>query len=200
MEIVLATNNLHKIREFKDLFKALLPHLELISLRQFPDYIAPEETGKTFCENAVLKAEHAAKHLGKWAMADDSGLVIPALNGDPGVYSARYAGLNATDKENCGKVLRKLEGFPSPEDRTAHYECCLAVAGPQGLVKCVEGICEGYLLSESRGRNGFGYDPLFVKNDYEKTFAEIDESVKNRISHRRKAFERLLAFLENLRG
>jgi XTP/dITP diphosphohydrolase len=199
MEIVLATTNLHKIREFKDLFKALLPHLELLTLRQFPDYVPPEETGTTFRENALLKAEHAAKQLGKWALADDSGLVIPSLNGEPGVYSSRYAGLEATDKENCDKVLRNLEPFPNREDRSAHYECCLVLANPESVVKSVEGICEGYLLAEPRGRNGFGYNPLFVKNDYEKTFAELDDSVKNRISHRRKALERLLAFLENLR-
>lgn len=198
MEIIIATNNLHKIREFKDMFKAI-PRLEILSLRQFPDYVAPEETGTTFQENAILKAEHAAFHLDKWALADDSGLVVPIINGEPGVYSARYAGLDASDKDNCDKLLGRLADFPSLDDRAAHYVCCLALASPKGVEKCVEGICEGHVLTEPRGRHGFGYDPLFIKNDYEKTFAELDEHVKNRISHRRKAFERLLAFLENLR-
>lgn len=198
MEIILATSNNHKIRELKELLKPL-QHLELLSLRQFPDYEPPEETGVTFRENAVLKAEHAAKHFNRWALADDSGIIVPILQGRPGVYSARYAGPQATDKENYDKLLSEMAPFTSREDRTAHYECCLALAGPDGFLKCVEGICEGFIVEEPRGRNGFGYDPVFIKNGYEKTFAELDGSVKIRISHRHKAFERLRTFLESLR-
>jgi XTP/dITP diphosphohydrolase len=197
MEIILASANLHKMREFRDMFKSLT-HIELISLHQFSHYVTPEETGQTFRENAILKAEHAAKHLNKWVLADDSGLVVPALHGEPGVKSKRYAGPQATDVENRTKLLRAMEHLKAQE-RTAYFECCLALASPTGLKKCVEGICEGYIVKEPRGRYGFGYDPLFVKNDYEKTFAELDEAVKNRISHRRKAFERLLTFLETLK-
>ena len=198
MEIVLATHNLHKVREFRDMFKSL-PHVELISLQSFQDYIAPEETGATFRENAILKAEHAAKSLSKWVLADDSGLVVPALQGEPGVRSKRYAGPDATDLENRQKLLQAMEKLTG-QARIAYFECCLAIAGPTGLKKCVEGICEGSIIHEPKGRHGFGYDPLFVKNDYEKTFAELDDTVKNRISHRRKAFERLLTFLETLRS
>ena len=104
MEILLATANLHKLREFRDMFKSL-PHIEIISLHQFPDYSLPEETGLTFKENAILKAEHAARTLNKWALADDSGLVVPSLGGEPGVFSRRYAGLEATDVENNQKLL-----------------------------------------------------------------------------------------------
>lgn len=197
MEILLATTNLHKIREFRDMFRSL-PHLELISLHQFSQYVAPEETGLTFRENAILKAEHAAKELNQWVLADDSGLVVPALKGEPGVHSRRYAGTQATDVENRKKLLYAMEHLED-QQRTAYFECCLALSSPTGLKKCVEGVCEGYITKESRGRHGFGYDPLFVKNDYEKTFAELDESIKNRISHRRKAFERLLSSLETLR-
>lgn len=198
MEIILATTNFHKIREFREMFKSL-PHLELISLHQFPNYVPPEETGGTIKENAILKAEQAARQFKMWAMADDAGLFVPILNGEPGIYSARYAGPNASAHENCTKLLQKMASFISPEERTAYCECCLALSSPQGLRKCVEGKCEGYLTEVPRGRNGGGYDPVFVKNDYEKTFGELDENVKNRISHRRKAFERLKAYLENLR-
>ncbi len=198
MEILLASANLNKMREFRDMFKSL-PHIELISLHQFNAYVLPEETGQTFKENAILKAEHAAKHLNRWVLADDSGLVVPALRGDPGVRSRRYAGPNASDLENRQKLLQAMKNLKGQE-RTAYFECCLALAGPTGLKKCVEGICEGYITTEPRGRNGFGYDPLFIKNDYEKTFAELDDNVKNRISHRRKAFERLLTFLETLKN
>jgi XTP/dITP diphosphohydrolase len=197
MEILLATSNLHKIREFKDLFQ-LFSHLQLVSLHQFSNYTAPEENGKTFQENAILKAEHAAKHLNKWVLADDSGLVVPALKGEPGIYSRRYAGPNSSDIENRKKLLQKMQNLNQFE-RSAYYECCLAIASPEGLKKCVTGICEGHIAQAERGRHGFGYDPLFVKYDYEKTFGEIDESTKNRISHRRKAFERLSSFLETLK-
>jgi XTP/dITP diphosphohydrolase len=197
MEILLATRNLHKVREFRDMCKSL-PQFELISLHQFADYIPPEETGETFKENAILKAEHAAANFKIWTLADDSGLVVPALKGEPGVRSRRYAGVEATDRENNHKLLEAMKNFQG-EQRAAYYECCLSLTNPAGLTKNFESICEGHIIEEQRGRHGFGYDPLFVKNDYEKTFAELDESVKNRISHRRKAFERLLMHLETLK-
>lgn len=198
MEFVLATTNVHKIREFKDMLKPILK-LDLLSLLQFPDYTPPEETGDTFQENAALKAEHAAKHLNRWVIADDSGLVVLALNGEPGIYSRRYAGPDATDAENRMKLLKAMEALESMDQRAAYYECALAVASPEGLKKCVTGLCEGFICKQEKGRNGFGYDSLFVKHDYEKTFAEIDENTKNRISHRRKAFERLSNFLESIK-
>lgn len=200
MEIIIATTNVHKIREIKDIFKSLCRSpFDLLSLLQFPDYIPPEETGTTFKENAILKATHAAAHLNRWVIADDSGLVVLGLKGSPGVYSRQYAGPNATDGENRKKLLNEMKSFTSPNARSAFYECCLALASPEGLKKCVSGVCDGQIIHEERGRNGFGYDPLFVKHDYEKTFAEIEESTKNRISHRRKAFERLYAYLESLK-
>lgn len=198
MELLIATTNVHKIREFRDMLKSL-PNIDVLSLHQFPDYIAPDETGALFQENAALKAEHAAKKLNMWVMADDSGLVVPALQGQPGIFSRRYAGKNATDAENRHKLLHEMRGLRQLE-RAAYYECCLAIASPEGLKKCVTGVCEGYILEEERGRNGFGYDSLFIKNDYDKTFAELEETNKNRISHRRKAFERLAGVLENLKS
>lgn len=197
MEIVIASLNLHKIREFKEMVKSL-EHLDILTLHQFPHYTPPEETGQTFQENTILKATHAATFLNKWVIADDSGLVVPALKGQPGVRSRRYAGEEATDADNRKKLLQAMQGLEDMH-RSAYYECCLVVASPSGVKKNVTSICEGTILTTERGRNGFGYDSLFVKNDYEKTFAELEESVKNRVSHRRKAFERLIPFLENLR-
>jgi XTP/dITP diphosphohydrolase len=198
MDIILATFNPGKIREYRSLFKAI-PQVELYSLRDFPDYDEPEETGETFEANAVLKAERAAKMLGKWAMADDSGLVVPSLEGQPGVHSRYYAGQHATDAENRKKLLKALEG-KNDWERSAYFECVITIATPEGQVKSFTGRCEGYLTDKERGGNGFGYDPLFIKHDYDKTFAELDESVKNLVSHRRKAFEKLIVFLESKKG
>ncbi len=199
MELVIATHNLHKVREFREMFKSMnMKNIDILSLTQFPKYTLPEETGTTFLENALLKARDASQHLKKWVLADDSGLVVPMLKGDPGVYSARYAGENATDGDNRRKLVQAMQHLTGIE-RAAYFECCLALCGPDGYEKCVTGLCEGMILSEERGRNGFGYDPLFIKHDYDKTFAELDESTKNRISHRYKAIEKLRVVLETLK-
>lgn len=194
MELILATHNLHKIREFREMLKDL-KGIDVVSLRNFPDYTLPEETGKSFLENAELKAVNAAKTLNAIVLADDSGLVVPAIKGDPGVYSARYAGDDATDAENRKKLLTAMENLEDL-DRSAYFECCITIAGPEGVMKSVSATCEGVIGKEEKGRNGFGYDPLFVKHDYDKTFAELEEHTKNRISHRRKALDKILAFLE----
>jgi XTP/dITP diphosphohydrolase len=189
---------MHKVREFRTLLKPY-GRFDLLSLSDFPAYVPPEETGTTFEENATLKAEHAAKTLNRWVIADDSGLVVPALNGAPGIYSARYAGNDATDLENRKKLLEQIQHLLE-EDRQAYFECAIALASPAGLRKCVKGTCEGTLLTKDRGGSGFGYDPIFIKHGYSKTFAELGDSVKNRISHRRKALDKLILSLENLLG
>ena len=189
MDLLLATTNGHKIREMRTLLKPFAS-FDLYSLLDFPTYVQPEETGVTFEENAILKAQHSANTLQMWAIADDSGLVVPALGGEPGVYSARYAGVGAPDKENRKKLLQamlSLEGL----GRSAYFECCIALASPEGIKKVVYGICEGIISYEERGRNGFGYDSLFLKHDYNQTFGELDESQKNQVSHRAKALEKL---------
>lgn len=197
MEIVIASKNVHKIREFREIL-ARIEHIDITSLLNFPDYEPSEEVGKSFEENAKTKATEAAKALNKWVLADDSGLVVPALQGEPGIYSKRYAGNDATDAENRHKILEAMKGKNDLE-RAAYYECSLALAGPDGEIKkFVRGLCEGILIEEERGRNGFGYDALFMKHDYDKTFAELEESVKNRISHRSKAIEKILPALETL--
>ena len=170
---------------------------DILSLLNFSNYQPPEETGKSFEENAILKAVHAASHLNILTLADDSGLVVPALNGEPGIFSSRYAGPDVSDKENRQKLLEKMKDLTGHQ-RSAHFFCALALADPNGLKKCVTGTCEGVIVEKERGGNGFGYDPLFLKNDYGKTFSELEEETKNRISHRRKAVDKILLVLESL--
>lgn len=196
LTLVIASRNLHKIREFREMFRGM-KSVELLSLLDFPHYVPPEETGTTFKENALIKARDAAKVLKQWAFADDSGLIIPRLKNSPGVYSRRYAGEEASDRDNRHKLLQEMKELTG-EERSAYFECCLALCTPEGIEKCVSARCEGHILTEERGGNGFGYDSLFVKNGYDKTFAELDESVKNRISHRQKALEKLLPVVESM--
>lgn len=192
MEIVLASKNLHKVREFREMFKAL-KHIDLLSLHNFPDYQPPPEAGASFKEIATTKALHAAQELDKLVLADDSGLVVPILGGAPGLYSHRFAGNEASDADNRKKLLALLEGKKGIE-RSAYFECCLALADKNGLIKCVIARCEGLIAEKESGSHGFGYDSLFVKHDYDKTFAELG-NVKNRVSHRGKAFELLAQYL-----
>jgi XTP/dITP diphosphohydrolase len=195
--LVVASTSVHKVREFRAMLKAV-PLLDVLSLIDFPGYTAPAEVGMTFEENALLKAEHAAVELQHWVLADDSGLVVPAIGGKPGIYSARFAGNSATDADNRKKLLDTMHHLLD-DDRAAYYECCLALASPGGAIrKVVRGTCEGKILLQERGGGGFGYDPLFVKHEYNKSFAELEESIKNRISHRRKAFDKLLPAIESL--
>ncbi|MCB1107318.1 MAG: RdgB/HAM1 family non-canonical purine NTP pyrophosphatase [Chlamydiia bacterium] len=196
MEIVIASKNLHKIREIRSILKRHYP-FDFLSLLDFPSYIPPEETGTSFEENAFIKATQAASTLKKWVIAEDSGLVVPALQDEPGVYSARYAGENATDKDNRLKLIKALDQIEESE-RTGYYMCAMALASPDGIQVQVKGSCEGSLLLKPRGSQGFGYDPLFLKYDYNKTFGEMDEETKNRISHRRKALDKLIPSLDNL--
>jgi XTP/dITP diphosphohydrolase len=196
MEIVLASKNVHKIREMRAILKNAA-QLDLFSLLDFPHYQPDAETGTTFEENAIHKALHAAQALQRWVLADDSGLVVPALGGAPGVYSARYSGEGATDKENRSKLLHEMSHLNDPQ-RQGYFECCMALASPEGLKRCVKGICEGTITTEERGNRGFGYDPLFIKYEYSKTFAELEEDIKNCISHRRKALDKILIMLESL--
>jgi XTP/dITP diphosphohydrolase len=172
-----------------------LQEWDIFSLIDFPEYTPPEETGKTFEENARIKAEHASRALNAWVLADDSGLVIPSLKGAPGVYSAYYAGPNATDKDNRNKLLEEMKEL-NDEARDGYFECCLALADPSGVKKSVCALCEGTITKKERGGQGFGYDNIFQKHEYSKTFSELEDEVKNRISHRRKALDKMLLTLE----
>ncbi len=187
--IILATSNPGKVREFS----AILTGLEL-TIRPQSDFKVPEiaETGLTFIENALLKARNAAVHTGWPALADDSGLAVDALNGAPGLYSARYAGSDADDRANIVKLLDELRGVP-PEQRTARFVCVLALvrhpADPIPLI--CQGIWEGVILNQSRGEGGFGYDPVFLVPTEQQTAAELEPEVKNRLSHRGQALAEL---------
>lgn len=184
MRLVLATNNKNKLRELAAML-ADLP-IAVVGIGEFADAPDVDETGETFAENAVLKAKAAAQYTGCWAMADDSGLEVDALEGQPGVYSARFAGPNATDADNNEKLLGLLEDVPD-ERRTARFRCAIALVSPEGRVFVDEGACEGYIAREPRGDGGFGYDPLFVVPELGRTFAELPAEVKDRISHRARA-------------
>lgn len=196
MKLIIASHNVHKIREIRTMLKSL-KNWDIYSLIDFPEYQPPKETGKSFEENAILKANHAAKTLQAWALGDDSGLVIPSLKGAPGIYSSRYAGENATDKDNRIKLLKEMKDLKE-QDRAGYFECCIALASPQGLKKSTCALCEGQITEKERGGQGFGYDSIFLKHEYSKTFAELEEAVKNRISHRRKALDKILPTLEML--
>ena len=152
-----------------------------------------EETGKTFAENAALKASSVAKVMGEWAIADDSGLAVAALDGAPGLYSARYG---KTDEERINRLLRELEG---ENNRQAQFVCAIAIARPDGAIALqTEGICPGEILKSPQGNGGFGYDPIFYVPSQQQTFAEMSPAVKNKISHRGRAFEQLLPHLRSL--
>lgn len=192
-EIVLATGNKGKIREFTGLLEGAFGKIvSLNDLESPPEVI---EDGKTFKENALKKARAIAVYSGIPALADDSGLEVEALGGRPGVYSARYAGEGATDRDNINKLLLELRGV---ENSKARFVCILALATPEGKEIVAEGSCEGVILTEPRGKGGFGYDPVFYLPEFGKTMAEIPPTLKNRISHRARAAESLIGRLQEI--
>ncbi|MFC1831118.1 XTP/dITP diphosphatase [Thermodesulfobacteriota bacterium] len=186
--LVLATTNQNKVSEFKQ-FVADFP-VEIKSLSDFGPLPEAIEDGSTFDENAYKKALHYSKVLGIPAIADDSGLAVEALSGAPGVRSARYAGDDATDQDNCRKLLAEMKG---ETNRKAAFVCVLSIAVPSGPALTYEASCEGTILDAPRGSNGFGYDPLFYYESFGKTFAEISMEEKNKVSHRGKVLMELSA-------
>jgi XTP/dITP diphosphohydrolase len=191
--LLMATRNKGKILELQKNLEKL--DIELLSLEDIKDIPVLEEKGTTFLENAVSKARTAGKASGLITLADDSGLAVDALDGKPGVYSARFAGEHADDQENNMKLLQMMKGI-SYENRTARFICVIAVALPDGKLFSVEGKCEGIILEEMRGSDGFGYDPLFYIPDMGKTFAELTLKEKNHISHRGVALKKTVHKLE----
>jgi XTP/dITP diphosphohydrolase len=197
--LVLGTRNRKKLQELQELLGDL--PLRLLDLTSFPQ--APEivEDGTTFAENAAKKATGLATALGEWVLGEDSGLVVPALGGEPGVYSARYAGRQGDDEANNDLLLRRLTERPDA-DRSAYYVCTAAVSDPTGQVRATsEGQCHGRIIDRRRGTGGFGYDPLFLVPEYHSTFGELSARVKHALSHRGRAIARLRpALLALLRG
>lgn len=193
---ILGTRNPKKAAELRELLAGL--PLEIKTLADFPDAPDVEEDGATFAENASKKAREQARALGAWVLGEDSGLVVDALDGRPGVYSARYAGPDATDGENNRKLLEALGTTPLAK-RTAHYVCCAAVADPEGEIRAeAEGRAGGLIGFEPHGSQGFGYDPLFLIREYHKTFGQLGAGVKRHLSHRARALARLRPQLQAL--
>jgi XTP/dITP diphosphohydrolase len=196
--LVLGTRNAKKRQEIEEILGDL--GLDLQDLAQYPD--APEvvEDGDTFEANAHKKAIETARAVGQWVLAEDSGLVVPALNGRPGVYSARYAGKQGDDAANNARLLAELAPL-GPDARVAYYVCTAAVADPAGQVHALaEGRCHGRIIAEYRGTGGFGYDPLFLIPEYHRTFGELSAAVKHALSHRGRALAKLRPALRQLLG
>ena len=192
-DLLIGSGNLNKARELATLLEGL--PWKVLSLRDFPDVEAPEETGVTFAENAALKARYYAEKFQVACVADDSGLEVDALDGAPGVYSARYAGEQGNDQANIEKLLDALEETPWHE-RTARFVCCAAYVAPGEELHTEEGEVRGHIAVSPFGDNGFGYDPLFVPEGFEATFAEMEPVEKHEISHRGRAFQKMRAWLE----
>lgn len=190
-KVIIATNNIHKVEEISDFFSAL--DWECKSLAQAGIDSNPEETGTTLIENARIKAQAAHKLSGCAVLADDSGLLVDALDGAPGVYSSRYAGEEGNDQKNNAFLLENIENV-KPEDRTAHFSCVLCFIDEDGTETTAEGRVEGLIGVEERGTEGFGYDPIFLPDDFnnEHTFAELGLTEKQKVSHRARALRDLM--------
>jgi XTP/dITP diphosphohydrolase len=193
-EVIIATKNRGKAREFEDMFRKR--GYEVRTLLDYPKIADIEETGNTFEENAIIKAEAVSKTLNKLVISDDSGLIIDVLEGRPGIFSARYAGEQKDDQANIDKVLKELSGIPFNK-RTARFYCALAVAAPGQKTLTVSGTCEGRILEERKGTNGFGYDPIFFVNEKEQSMAELSSEEKNQVSHRANAIHKLDKILDS---
>lgn len=194
-KLLIATNNAGKLREYADLLGDL--PVQLTTLRQEGIELEVEESGATFAENALLKARAYCAVSRLPTLADDSGLEVDALGGAPGIYSARYAGNNATDRQRYEKLLAELRGIP-PAERTARFRCVIALAMPDGTEEIAEGECEGIIIDTPRGEHGFGYDPVFFMPALGKTMAELPPELKNRVSHRARALMRMKPVLRAL--
>lgn len=184
MKLVIATRNAHKLAEIRAILD--LPDVEIVGTEAWPDVSDPVEDGITFEENAIIKANAWAAATGLPALADDSGLEVDALEGAPGIHSARYAGEHGNSVKNNALLLKNLEGM---KNRNARFVCALALALPSGEIRVLRGACEGSITQAENGAGGFGYDPLFIPEGYSETFATLPELVKNSLSHRARALQ-----------
>ncbi len=193
MKLILATNNQGKLREMRTLV-CQNDKLDWLDIELAPSGFNPEETGSTFAENALIKAQAAAKLTNYYALADDSGICVDALNGGPGVYSARYA---SDEYLACLKLINELKDIPENK-RGAAYHCVITLVSPEGKLLCQgEGVWRGSIINEMRGTGGFGYDPLFYLDSHYKTVAEISLAEKNKLSHRAQAWQQIENYLVN---
>lgn len=192
MRIIFATNNINKLNEIRAVLADT--NIEVVSMNEIGFLDDIEETGATLEENALLKAQTIFKKYHLPVFSDDSGLLIDALNGEPGVFSARYAGIDKNDDKNMNKVLEKLLGN---NNRKAHFKTVIAYVDSEGKPFLFEGKIDGEIMTEKIGNNGFGYDPIFKPNGFDKTFAEMDISEKKAISHRSLALQQMIIYLKN---
>ena len=200
MKILIATENSHKFKEITHILPRTTQtgeNIEYVSLKDIGGLRLPEENGMTLEENAEIKASFAAKETNLWTVSDDTGLEVEFLNGRPGVHTARYAGEEADTEKNNQKLLNELEGLFLGK-RAARFRTIACLAAPNGEKQFFEGILNGFIGSEYRGKNGFGYDPLFIVEGSNKTLAELKDEEKNKISHRAKAFEKLAQYLNTI--
>ncbi|MDI6741615.1 MAG: XTP/dITP diphosphatase, partial [Smithella sp.] len=188
MKIVFASGNEGKVKEIREMLEGMA--IDLISLKDYPDVPEIIEDRDTFLGNALKKAKIIAEFTGETVLADDSGLSVDALGGEPGIYSARYAGENATDDENIDLLLSRLKDI-APEKRTAFFSCALVIYRQDGRYDSFESKWPGMIIDERRGDNGFGYDPVFFVTEFKKTAAELPPEIKNKVSHRGQAFAKL---------
>ena len=196
MEIIIASRNKGKVREIRKVLKG--SGFRIYSLSDFTDVPEIEEDGRSFSENALKKARFYSRYFGKLTLSDDSGLEVDMLKGLPGIYSARYAGVGATTRENNEKLLREMEGIPLSK-RGARFKCAIAIAAPDGWEAVVEGSCKGRIGFREVGEKGFGYDPLFILPQIRKTMAQLSLEEKNKISHRGKALKKLRKLVNDFR-
>jgi XTP/dITP diphosphohydrolase len=194
LEVIVATRNRGKIREIREALKGL--GLRVLALSDFPDVPEIEEDGESFAENALKKARFYSGCFGKLTLADDSGLEVECLKGLPGIFSARYAGEEASSQENNRKLFREMRGVPISK-REARFKCVMAMVSPDGREFIAEGSCKGRIGFGEKGKRGFGYDPLFILPKYGKTMAELSLEEKNKISHRGKALKKLKRMITN---
>jgi XTP/dITP diphosphohydrolase len=193
IELLFATRNAHKTAEIQTI---LGEQFQVNDLAEHPEIPDVAETGRTFEDNAILKAVTVSKRIPGFVVADDSGLEVDALGGAPGVYSARYAGPDASDNEKIEKLLEHLGRVRAPKDaRRARFHCVLALARKGEVLGMFEGVVEGQIADRPRGSHGFGYDPIFIPNGFQRTFGELEPAEKNQLSHRARALEKLGAFL-----
>lgn len=195
MQVVVATANAGKFQEIVTILSDL--RISFCSLASLHGYMSPVESGTTYAENAGIKARAVATYSGCWALADDSGLEVEALGGQPGIHSARYLGPTATDQECNERILELLEGKPVSE-RRAHFRCVVALAGPKGELTLSDGSCDGIIAEALSGGGGFGYDPIFIVPDLGLTMAELPPDLKNRVSHRAQALGKIKPLLRRL--
>lgn len=185
--LIIASNNKHKINELKKILKE--SKFKVLSMAEAGFFHEVEETGQTFEENAILKARSIALEKHTFVFADDSGLEVEALDNRPGIYSARYAGDGASDRDRIDKLLGELKG---KTNRAARFVCVIAISAPDGKVETFRGEVHGEIVDAPKGSHGFGYDPVFMPDGYSQTFAELGDEVKNKISHRSKATQKML--------